>query len=253
MPMRIPVAALSICAVSMLVSSANAQHIHDNHPASPHGSGNAWVRVTLDENWSTPFQINEAGPVPELAVSVTRRNGLCWPVNVSVSTSYQREHTVNVNGNITYGGSVEATAKLLAAEIKAKAHSQVSLGGGWSGTTTITYIVSDSTTLPACKSATFKEYINQYTANGSCEAADHRIVCERQNPSKTWVGFCNRTTLTGNGIGYLESDGDWTQGPDVRGCNCDCEPVSTQRDDRSDTGNIDIGDATRPCEDTVSP
>lgn len=210
-----------ILAVLVLTGAARAQHIHEAHPESVHDL--AWRRTSLELNWRGPFEIEEELPKPEVAVHATRRNGTCFPVTWTLSTGYSREHSVNVSATVTIGGEVEATAKSLAAELKLKAHAQVELGGEYTATTTVTYQINDSISLPGCSAVEFEESITRFRAVGSVEVADHRIICTNLDSGATWEGFCNRVTLSGVGVGYVRSDGWWRQLTPPEGCDCRCD------------------------------
>lgn len=201
----------------------HAQHIHDSHPTTSHGSGSAgggWYRISLTEGPTTPT----VAPGPstwEVLVNHTETNNDCEPSQLGVDTTRSVTHTCTVGGKITVGGSVEAAAGALFAKCKATASASVEVNGSYSNSSTESVTIKSSKTFQPCdiKNYTFKK--KKKTASGSITTWDHKIVCRKNSTGATYANYCNKTTLTGSATGWGETDGTWTNMGKVDPCPCD--------------------------------
>jgi len=218
---------IAISGCACFVSPGLAQHVHEAHPPGAHGHdpntpgqpNGHWYRYLLEPGWTTPSSV-QLVETEELVYRATRENRRCVPAEVSIARTYQRTHTVTVNASMTIGAEVETTLSAFAQELRVTASAEVELGGGWSGTNSVTYGTTDTTMLPACQWLDFKQYIIRGEATGHMEYADHRLICRNNQTGREVVHFCNLQSITGEATGYYGTRGVWDGGL-VEGCDPD--------------------------------
>lgn len=234
------VLAVAVCA------SAQAQHIHDQHPPSPHGAGNNYTRTSMIDNWSGNENVQQDSETLDVLFERRFTNCTCEVVDIKIEEKKERTHQVNVHGSYTAGSSAEAEAKLLAASVKATAHAEVTIGAGYTYTNTKSYTVTQNTTNPKCNIKDFKSTILRTTASGTKDFADHKFVCTC-TCGHTVTKYCNKVQLSADGVGFHGQDDKWkTVGPCTEDpCPCDetvSEPV--EPGETGGSGNGDGGDGS---------
>jgi hypothetical protein len=201
-------------------AQAPTGHIHDLHPASPHGNNDWYTRTSLIANWTGPETVQQNSEILDTLFERRFSNCTCEQVDIEIKEKEERTHQVSVHGEYTFGSSAEAEAKALAASVKASAHSEVTIGAGYTWTKKKTYEVTQNTHNPKCNIKDFKSTIKRVTASGSKDFADHKIVCTCTCGALA-VSYCNKQTITSDGIGFHGQDDKWSAVGPCKPCPCD--------------------------------
>ncbi len=195
--------------------------IHDLHPTTLHsgykrvslgGPGNSTAVVKLDSsNFVTIFSE--------------------WLVNNSCNdtvergNSYSREvtHKVHVTLTGSYEWGAEAGASILAAEVKATTKAKVELSGGWEGTWKESLSFSSKIKLSKCQKIFYYFGKTKNVGSGTITTWEHKIVCACQrhtNCNSQSTKYCDKRTLSGNGVGWGAHYGEHVQRGLVDPCPC---------------------------------
>lgn len=242
-----PVAALTL-AIFATAGSATAQHIHDNHPPTTH-DGN-WHRILLISDWSGNKSVKTTSKTLDTLFARRFTNCACEPVDITIQETETRTHKVSVTGSYTQGSSAEASAKALAGEVKVAAHASVTIGGGYEWTAEHQYQITQSTSNPKCNIKDFTSTIMRYTATGTMDIADHKIVCANTSGG-TFTNYCNKQTISSDGVGFEGQEDKWQQ---VGACSpCPCDKEEEPKTDDGDVVIDQAGEGDGNTTDTTDP
>ena len=201
-------------------AQAPTGHIHDLHPASPHGPSDQYTRTSLIENWSGTEQVQQDSETIDTLFERRFKNCTCEEVAIEIKEKEERTHEVNLHGELTVGASYEAEAHALMASVKATAHAEVTVGAGYTWTKTKIYEVTQSTKNPKCNIKDFKSTIKRVTASGTKDIADHKIVCTCTCGHEQTL-YCNFQTLSATGVGFRGQEDEWSAVGSCKPCPCD--------------------------------
>jgi len=195
-------------------------HICDLHPKTRH-DGN-WSRISLTISTSTPI-VTAGEPSWEVLHNHTARNPDCEPVTSTVSVTKSVTHSCTVGGGVTLGGSVEFAAGALFVKCKTTASAEVEVNKSYSDTNEVSVQISSQKIIPPCgqKKYTFK--IQKKTASGTVDTYDHKIVCRNSKSGKRWTGYCNKTTLSGDAVGWGDTEDQWVDLGKIKDCPCELD------------------------------
>jgi hypothetical protein len=211
---------LTIVITMCATVAARAEHIHDLHPASPHGPtyscGGRFVRISLEDGTGFQSSVNLVSDTWEVIFEQNFVNGNTEPATATVTQVKKVGHAVAVTGEVSVGGSVEAEAGQFFAKLKATAQASITVTTGWTGTGEEEVNISDSTVNPPGGILNFKAKKKKKTANGMVSCYDHKIVCKCNGnnntcPQPPTTFYCNQVTLSGNGVGWGIGENVWTQ------------------------------------------
>ncbi len=200
-------------------------HICDLHPKTRHDGGwiwGGWKRISLTTSTSTPI-VTGGDPTWQILHNHTARNPDCAPATSTVSTSKSVTHSCTVGGGITLGGSVEFAAGALFAKCKTTASAEVEVNGSYSDTNEVTVQISSQKIIPPCGQKKYTFEIQKKTASGTVDTYDHKIVCQNVSTSKRWTGYCNKTTLSGDAVGWGDTRDQWVDLGKIKDCPCELD------------------------------
>lgn len=213
---------------------SGGQHIHQLHPTELHG---AWRRIELaGPGHTTPIVTLDSSNF-ELIFSEWLVNNTC-NASVERGNEYSRKvtHQVHVNLTGSYEYGAEAGASILAAEIKTTATARVELNFGWTGTWEESLSFSSKINLSKCQKVFYYFGKPKNVASGRVTTWEHKITCQINGGTRKYVNYCDRRTLSGNGVGWGAHYGEHVQRGLVDPCPCG-----------------DIDDDTRPTVDPQIP
>ena len=198
-------------------------HICQLHPKTRHDGGwlsGGWKRISLTTSTSTPI-VTAGEPSWEVLHNHTARNPDCDPATSIVSVTKSVTHSCSVGGGITLGGSVEFAAGALFAKCKTTASAQVEVNNNYTDTNEVAVQISSQKIIPPCgqKKYTFK--IQKKTASGTVDTYDHKIVCRNVSSGKKETRYCNKTTLSGDAVGWGDTEDQWVDLGKIKDCPCE--------------------------------
>lgn len=205
-----------------------ADHVHDAHPATPHGSvnsdGGRWQRIFLNQACMTQPNVILGDPEIVVAISTNVENLSCGNLDVTKTLSTTQTHSVSVSGSYEIGSSAEIAAKALFGEIKGSVQAKITVGASLTVSDSVTVETQALVQTTPCVSRKLSLIDTKRTATGTIECWDCEVTCKCTGCTATSKAYCNKRTISGSGTGWLQSDVRLEENPKPTNC-ANCQPV----------------------------
>ena len=209
-----------------------ADHVHDAHPTTPHGSvnsdGGRWVRIFLNQSCMLRPIVVLGDPTSVVALTTNIENLSCGNLDVTRTLSTTQTHSVSVSGSYEVGSSAELAAKALFGEIKGSVQAKVTVGASLTVSESVEQKTEAFVSTTPCVSRKLSLIDTKRIATGTIECWDCEVTCKCTGCQTTATTYCNKRTISGSGTGWFQSDVRLEENAKPANCaNCQPVPPST--------------------------
>lgn len=229
--MRSSISLVAFLCLSLGIGNSHllwADHVHDAHPTTPHGSvnsdGGRWERIFLNQTCMLRPNVVLGEPEIVVAISTNVENPSCGDLVVEITLSTTQTHSVSVSGSYEVGSSAEIAAKALFGEIKGSIQAKVTVGASLTVSESVTLETKATVSTTPCVSRKLSLIDTKRTATGTIECWDCEVTCKCTGCQTTATTYCNKKTISGSGTGWHQSDVRLEE--NAKPANCaNCQPV----------------------------
>ena len=229
--MRSSISLVAFLCLSLGIGNSHllwADHVHEAHPTTPHGSvnsdGGRWVRIFLNQTCMTRPDIVLGAPEIVVAISTNVENLSCGDAVIERTLSTTQTHSVSVSGSYEVGSSAEIAAKALFGEIKGSVQAKITVGASLTVSESVTLESKALIPTTPCVSRKLSLIDSKRTATGTIECWDCEVTCKCTGCQRTDTTYCNKKTISGSGTGWFQSDIRIEE--NLKPTNCaNCQPV----------------------------